>query len=157
MDYCPLNLVRVANFGCEQCLFCPDIKLGDLAVFELQEVHLITHTLYVEDAVSRNFYDLLACRLSCVKESQHTSGRRSDKKVARNGIDPDSTRDSTRGHLEQHFVQPFRTSEQYDLPVFANAQEHILSRIKYKIFDRRWNNPVTVRTKGIPIEDLIII
>ena len=149
--------MRVANLRCEQCLSRLDIELGDLTVFELQEVHLITHTLDVEDAVTRYFDDLLACRLSCVKEPQYTSRRRSNKKVSRDGIDPNSTRDSARGHIEQHLVQSFRTSEQDDLPVLANTQEHILSRIKDNIFDWRWSKPVTVMTKSIPIEHLVVI
>ena len=149
--------MRVANLRCEQCLSRLDIELGDLAVFELQEVYLIAHTLDVEDAVSRHFNDLLACRLSCVKEPQDTSRRRSNKKVSRDGIDPNSPRDSARGHIEQHLVQSFRTSEQDDLPVLANTQEHILSRIKDNIFDWRWSKPVTVRTKSIPIEHLVVI
>ena len=149
--------MRVADLRCEQCLSRPDIELGDLAVFELQQVYLITHTLDVEDAVSRDFNDLLACRLSCVKEPQDTSRRRSNKKVSRDGIDPNSSRDSARRHVEQHLVQSLRTSEQDYLPVLANTQEHILSRIKDNIFDWRISKPVTVRAIGIPIEDLIII
>ena len=149
--------MRVADFRREQCLSCPYIELGDLAVFELQEVYLITHALDVKDAVSRNFDDLLAGRLCCVEESQDTSCGRSNKKVSRDGIDPNSSRDSARRHIEQHLVLSLRTSEQDYLPVLANAQEHILSRVKDNIFDWRICKPVTVRAKGIPIEYLIII
>ena len=60
MDYCLLNLMRVADLRCEECLSCLDIELCNLAIFELQEEYLITHTLDVEDAVSRYFYNLLA-------------------------------------------------------------------------------------------------
>ena len=67
--------MSVTDFRCEQCLLCLDIELSDLPIFELQEVHLLTHTLHVEDAVARHFDDLLVCRLRGVEDSQDTSLR----------------------------------------------------------------------------------
>ena len=149
--------MSVTDLRCEQCLSRLDIELGDLAIFELQEVYLITHTLDVEDAVSRYFYHLLACRLCCVEDPQDSSRRRSNKEVARDGIDPNSPRDSARRHIEQHLVQSFLTSEQDYLPVLANTQEDVLSWIIDNIFDWRCRDTVTVRAKSIPVERLIII
>ena len=43
------------------------------------------------------------------------------------------------------------------MPVLANTQEQILSRIKDDIFDWRLGEPVTMLAKCIPIHDLIVV